>query len=748
MASQVESWLEALTLEEKVQLTVGQDAWHTAAVPRLGIPSMSLHDGPHGLRIPEPHEHLEAHARPATCFPTLSAMGSSWNPDLMERVGQALGEECLAEDVQVLLGPGLNIKRTPLGGRNFEYFSEDPVLSGEMAAAWIRGVQSRGVGASIKHFACNNQEWDRMAINAEVDERTLREIYLAGFERAISASRPWTVMAAYNRVNGAYACENPHLLRDILKGEWGYEGMVVSDWGAVTSKVAALASGLDLEMPGPTAQDDVMAAIQEGRLDTRTLDEAVRRILTVVERGLAGRRPHSTFDVEAHHRLAQEAAEECLVLLKNDGGLLPIRPEAVTSVAVLGPYARTPRYQGGGSSHVNPTRVVSPLEALTEALGPGVTVRFAPGGQEDGRATPAEMATAVEVAAAAEMAVLYVGLPPEAESEGYDRRHLDLPAAQNQLVEAVLAVQPRTVVVVASGAPVTMPWASAVPSILLAGLAGQAVGAAVARVLTGAVNPSGKLAETFPVRLQDTPAFIHYPGEHRTVRYGEGLFVGYRYYDRVDRAPLYPFGFGLSYTTFTYRDITLDRRAMTDRDTLTVTVTVENTGPVRGREVVQLYVRDVASRVTRPNQELKGFRKVELDAGERTTVPFTLHGRDFAYYDISVGAWQVEGGAFEVLVGSSSRDLFLAATVTVEPAVLPPRHFDDLTALRDFLQFPEARKLLHAMLPPWVQWDGETLAPEGPLAEVLDMPVKKLVRFSRGHITEKMVDELVHWMNR
>jgi beta-glucosidase len=748
MTSQVEDWLSALTLEEKALLTVGQDDWHTHAIPRLGIPSITMHDGPHGLRIPEPHGHLgEKGSRPATCFPTASAMGSSWNPALMEEVGRALGDECLAQDVQVLLGPGMNIKRTPLCGRNFEYFSEDPVLAGEMAAAWIRGVQSRGVGASLKHFACNNQEWDRMSINADVDERTLRELYLSGFERAIHAAHPWTVMAAYNRVNGAYACENPHLLRDILKGEWAFEGLVVSDWGGVDSKPRALLAGMDLEMPGPMPPDEVLAAVRDGTLSEDVLNQAVRRVLELVEKALAGRRTGVTVDLDAHHRLAARAAEECIVLLKNDGGLLPIRPEAVRTLAIIGPYAQHPHFQGAGSSHVTPTQVTTPFDALKEGLGAAVHVTYAAGGQPNGEVTTTDLAEAVATAQHAEIAVIFVGLPPGSESEGYDRRHLDLPPGQNALIEAVVAVQPRTVVVLANGAPVTMPWADRVPAIIEGWLAGQAAGLAVARVLLGQVNPSGKLAETFPRRLQDTPAYINYPGEHGTVRYGEGLFVGYRYYDRVGVTPLFPFGHGLSYTTFRYEDLTLSHTTMSDRDTLSVHVRLSNTGTMPGQEVVQLYVRDVASRVARPNQELKAFRKVAIDPGDTVSLEFSLTPRDFAYYDPVIHDWVVEPGAFEILVGPSSREFPLQATVRVE-AHPRRRPYDTLTPLREFLAVPEARLFLHGRMPDWVTWDGESLEPEGPLGMLLDLPVAKLVRFSHGHITQHMVAELIALMNR
>ncbi|HWI66525.1 MAG TPA: glycoside hydrolase family 3 C-terminal domain-containing protein, partial [Symbiobacteriaceae bacterium] len=645
-----------LTLEEKVALTTGGGVFATQAVERAGIPAICLSDGPHGVRKIRPGslDPLEP-AIPATCFPTASALAATWDTELIREVGAAIGQECLALDVQVLLGPGINMKRTPLCGRNFEYFAEDPVLAGEIGTAFVQGVQSKGVGTSLKHFACNNQEYERMTISAEVDERTLREIYLAAFERVVKQAQPWTVMSSYNQLNGTPASENPELLNGILKGEWGYDGLVVSDWGAVTHRDQALAAGLDLEMPaaGELANARVVQQVREGKLPEAVVDQAAAQVVRLVERGLEGRRPDAQFDVDAHHALARRVAAEAMVLLKNEGDILPLDPARLGSLAVIGQFAKEPRMQGEGSAHVNPTRFDTAWDELSSLLGAD-KVQFAAGGDE-----------AVSLATAADVAVIFAGLPDEYESESYDRTHLELPAEQMQLIEAVCRVQPRTVVVLVNGSAVTMDWLGGPAAVLEAWLGGQAAGGAIADVLLGRANPCGRLAETFPVRLADTPAYLTYPGEEGRVRYGEGLFIGYRYYDRVQRQPLFPFGFGLSYTTFAFTDLALSQTQLSDADTLEVTVTVRNTGRRAGKEVVQLYVRDVESEVIRPVKELKAFAKVALEPGEAKQVRLTLTGRDFAYWSAAQHGWVVESGEFELLVGPSSAETPLRGTVTV-----------------------------------------------------------------------------------
>lgn len=517
--------LSQLTLEEKVALCLGSTFWHTAPIPRLGLPEVMVADGPHGLRRqPDGNQASISGSLPATCFPTASALGSSWDPDLVRRVGEAIGAEARAQGVSVVLGPGVNIKRSPLCGRNFEYFAEDPLLTGVLGEAYVEGVQSQGVGACVKHFAANNQETDRLRVSADVDERTLREIYLPHFERIVTRARPWMVMCAYNRVNGVHASQNRWLLTDVLRDEWGFDGVVVSDWGAVHDRVAALAAGLDLEMPPNLGVSDtaLVAAVRDGSLDEAVLDRAVERVLRLIERAPKDVQPAEFDFVAEHHALAREVAAGCAVLLKNNGDLLPLQPSEDDTVAVIGEFARNPRFQGAGSSQVNPTCVDIPLDELRAA---GLRVEFAAGDD------PAE---AVALARRASTVLLFLGLAAGDESEGADREHLDLPAAQTALVEQLAEANPRLVVVLSNGSAVRMtPWDKHVPAILETWLSGQAAGGAVADLLLGASNPSGRLAETLPLRLQDVPSYLNFPGEQGHVRYGEGVFVGYRGYDAV-----------------------------------------------------------------------------------------------------------------------------------------------------------------------------------------------------------------------
>ncbi len=568
MEERINELLGRLTLEEKVALTTGRDYWTTRPVERLGIPSIWLSDGPHGVRKIRSSDDMGlGDAVPATCFPTASCMASSWDRSLIAAIGKAIAAECRALGVQVLLGPGINIKRTPLGGRNFEYFSEDPYLTAELAIAFVNAVQEEGIGTSLKHYACNNQEFERMTISAEVDMRTLHEIYLYAFERVVKEARPWTVMAAYNRINGVPATENSYLLTTVLKNEWGYEGCVISDWTAVNDKEKALLAGLDLEMPGKGGSGDmaVLRLVKEGRIAESVIDEAVRRILRLVLQAEQHQRPAVSFDAAlqaAHHALARRAAAEGAVLLKNEHHLLPLDSNSLSSLAVIGRFAREPRYQGAGSSQVTPSRVDTAYDEIKKLLGNQCELLYAPGYGSGGEVDENLIAEATAAAKQAAVAVVFAGLPPEWEWEGFDRDQLALPAAHNRLIEAVCAVQPHTVVYLANGSPVTMPWLDQAEAVIEGWLGGQAAGGAAADLLFGLVNPSGKLAETLPRRLEDTPAYLNFPGEADSVRYGEGLFVGYRYYDRKKIAPLFPFGFGLSYTSFEYSDLQCDRKGL------------------------------------------------------------------------------------------------------------------------------------------------------------------------------------------
>lgn len=662
-----------LTVAEQAALTSGGDVWHTAPSESAGLPALTLTDGPHGVRLAaDPGNPLLG--QPATCFPPAVAAAATWDPDLLRRMGEALGDECRALDVDVLLGPGVNLKRSPLGGRNFEYFAEDPLLAGVLATAWVQGLQSRGVGASLKHFAVNSQETDRLRVSADVEMRTLREMYLRAFQRVVTQARPWTVMCAYNKVNGVYASQHHWLLTQVLREEWGFDGVVVSDWGAVADRVAAVAAGLDLTMPGPDDAGDraLAAAVEEGRLDPALLARAAGRVRALAEKARA--RPHAGYDAEAHHELAREIAGRAIVLLKNDGGLLPLAADGTGTVAVIGEFARTPRYQGGGSSQITPTRLDDALTEITAAA--EATVVFAPGYLTGGSAaqesaardgeTEAEsdddlLAEAVAVAGASDVALVFVG--SEHETEGADRDGIDLPGAHRRLIEEVARVNRKTVVVLSNGGVLAVsPWDQAVPAIVEGWLLGQAGGSALADVLFGRVNPSGRLAETIPLRLQDHPSYLDFPGEHGHVSYGEGLHVGYRGFDAREQDVAYPFGFGLSYTTFAFRQV---GAAVTEAG-IELRALVSNTGDRDGREVVQVYVGRPGSAVRRAPRELKAFASVEIKAGETTGVTLRIDRDDLAYWDTRVGRWVVEGGSYRCEVGSSSRDVHVVVTVQVK----------------------------------------------------------------------------------
>lgn len=833
--SRIENLLQQMTQEEKISMLAGADLWHSVAVPRLGIPQFRVTDGPNGAR-----GALGSLSPQAVCTPVGIALGATWNPELVEQVGKVLADELKAKGAHILLAPTVNIHRTPIAGRNFECYSEDPFLSGIIAAAYINGIQSQGVGACIKHFVANDQEFERNSMSSDVDERPLREIYLEPFRLAIRAAKPWAVMSAYNRVNGVYACENDHALKEILKSEWGFDGMVMSDWFG-TYDEAVPAGGLDLEMPGPArwmATEVVKKALENGSLTESGLDDKVRRLLRVLEKAgafeNAGLQPEKAEDRPEHRAVMRKAAQEAIVLLKNEG-VLPL--ENVQSIAVIGPNAADAQILGGGSSSVNPHYVISPLAGIRNRAGESVKVETAPGcfikkilpaptpetlrtpegkpglrmsifdgtecagvpvfvmdtttvqhgwwgggipniadqsafsvrleglftpqesglhtlglnsvgwcrlylddglvidhwdnadmGQqkttglelESGRAyklkidyywkgdpnwrslmlghlppQPADpMAAAVELAERSDVAVVVVGLNHEWESEGFDRANMKLPGEQDELVRRVAAANPKTIVVLNAGSALEMPWLGEVPAAMQLWYNGQEQGNALADVLFGDVNPSGKLPTTFPVRLQDNPAYINYPGENGHARYGEGIFVGYRYYDQKELEPLFPFGHGLSYTTFGYSNLKLSAEKLTEAETLTVSVDITNTGAVTGREVVQVYARDVHSKVARPEKELKAFRKVSLKPGETQTVTLTLDREAFWYFDTAQNGWAVEPGLFEILVGSSSRDIRLKAAVEILPPTRPGARLHTGLSVRAVLDDPAGKAVL------------------------------------------------------
>ncbi len=656
-----------MTTRARVSLTSGADFWHTQAPQGTGLPAVMLADGPHGVRKQLTESGYSPESVPATCFPTASALAATWDVELLEEVGVALGTEARTEGVSVLLGPGANIKRSALCGRNFEYFSEDPFLSSRMAAAWIRGVQSTGVGASLKHFAVNNQEFRRYSIDARVDARALREIYLASFEHAVVEARPATVMAAYNRVNGIHCAENHELLTGILRDEWGFDGLVVSDWGAVTQRSACLAAGLDLEMPGYDGRDDdaVLAAVASGELEPAAVERAADAVTRLIERTATARAAEPGYDAAAHHTLARRAAEAGTVLLKNDDAVLPLNPAA--RIAVIGEFARQPRYQGAGSSGTNPHRLDDAWTDLSERVDLD-RLTFAPGYHRgSGRTDAALLDEARAVARDADLAVVFAGLPDSYETEGVDRANLALPDGHDALIAAVAQVCPQVVVVLAGGAPVTMPWHDDVAAIIECYLGGQAAGSAISRVLTGDAEPGGRLAETFPLRTADNPVHV-WPAGPAVVEYRESVYVGYRYYDTAGLDVRYPFGHGMSYTTFAWSELEIAEVENDDaaEQRFDVSVRVTNTGDRPGSEVVQVYVRDVESTVFRPEQELAGFTKVFLMAGESRRVTVQVDRRAFAFWDTTIDDWSIESGDFEIRVGASSRDIRLSATVLLE----------------------------------------------------------------------------------
>ena len=752
----IKALVSQMTLEEKCGLLSGLDFWHTKPVERLGVPAVMVCDGPHGLRKQEEGgDHLGMNdSIKAVCMPAACATAASFDRELIRRSGEAIGASAQHEGISVVLGPAVNIKRSPLCGRNFEYFSEDPYLTGQMASAFIQGVQSKHVGTSIKHFAANNQEHRRMSSSSNAAERTLREIYFPGFEIPVKEAQPWTVMCSYNRINGVYASQDPWLLTQVLRDEWGFEGYVVSDWGAVSDRVKGVAAGLDLEMPASGGFNDrkVMQAVLEGRLEEAVVDRAVERILTINYKFLENAAPETPWDKEADHALAAEIAGECMVLLKNNG-VLPLNK--ADSIAFIGEFAEKPRFQGGGSSHINCFKTTSALEAAQ-----GLNVSYARGYMvKEDTTTPELIAEAVEKAKNAKVAVIFAGLPDDYESEGYDRTFMFLPPCQNELIEAVTAVNPNTVVVLYNGSPVEMPWVDKVSAIVEGYLGGQAVGIATVNVLFGDVNPCGKLPESFPRKLSDNPSYLFYGGEGNEADYREGIFVGYRYYDKKEMEVLFPFGHGLSYTTFAFDNLRLSAEEIKDTDILTATVTVKNTGSRPGKTVVQLYAgRNEAGSVIRPVRELKGFEKIFLNPGEEKDVSFTLDKRSFAYWNEQLHDWHVETGWYSVEIGHSSRDIALCDSVYIESTVRLPRNYTADTILMDLMADPEAMQVLspyladiqRAMTPgseDKSEAAAEAITEAMNMAMMNYMPLRGALSFGGGMFTEEMLEAVLQQLN-
>jgi beta-glucosidase len=694
--------ISKMTLEEKASLTSGKDFWQSMDIKRLGINSMFLSDGPHGIRKQEKAaDHLGLNASlPATCFPTAATIANSWNEELSKITGEFLGEEAVLQKVNVLLGPGINMKRNPLCGRNFEYFSEDPYLAGKMAASYIKGIQSKGISACVKHFAVNNQEERRMVIDTIVDERTLREIYLTAFEIAVKEGGTKTVMSSYNMLNGTYTNENLHLMRDILRQEWGYEGVVVTDWGGSNDRVAGLLAGNELEMPTTAGETnvDIIKAVNSGKIKEEVLDECVDRLLELAfstEEAL--KEPVKEFNEDKHHKMAQTVAEESIVLLKNEGNILPLKPEC--KVAIIGDFAEKPRYQGAGSSIVNPTKLEDTLDCIKDTN--IISVGYTQGFQRYGKKSVIDIKAACHLAEKAEVVLLYIGLDEATEAEGLDRQDMKIPQNQIDLLEAIYKVNSNIVAVLSCGSSVEMPWINKVKGLVHGYLSGQAAAKAVIRVICGEVNPSGKLAETYPMRYEDVPSCSNFPGKEVSVEYREGLYIGYRYYDTADIKVLFPFGYGLSYTTFQYSALKVEE----DK----VTFSLKNTGHVAGAEVAQLYIGKYSDKIFRPKKELKGFKKVFLRPGETQSVTISFDDKSFRYYNIVTDSWEEEVGAYEIMIGASIADVKLSGRIMREGTTASepydknalPSYFSGKVASVDVKEF----ETLLGRKVPWAKWD-------------------------------------------
>ena len=738
-----------MTLEEKAGMCSGLDFWHLKEVEHLGIPKVMVSDGPHGLRKQdEKGDHLGINdSIKAVCFPPAVLSACSFDRGLMEEMGKAIGREAQANDVSVVLGPAVNIKRSPLCGRNFEYYSEDPYLAGEIAAAFVKGVQSQHAGTSIKHFAANNQEYRRMSSSSEVDERTLREIYFPAFETAVKKAQPCTFMCSYNQINGTFASENKWLLTDVLRGEWGFKGYVMSDWGAVNDRVKGLEAGLELEMPASGGDNDAMIvkAVKDGALEEKILDQAVERILRIIFEYADHRKPQE-FTMEKDHEEAQHIAEESMVLLKNENHILPLKTSE--KAAFIGGFARNPRFQGGGSSHINCFKTTNVLDSVPC----DAQVVYAEGFPADRDFYDKALADeAVKAAAEADKAVIFAGLPESFESEGYDRSHMRLPECQNRLITEILKVQPNTVIVLHNGSPVEMPWLGEIKGLLETYLGGQAGGAAAANILYGKINPSGKLAETMPLKLSDNPSYLNFGGGEK-VEYREGIFVGYRYYDTKEMDVAFPFGYGLSYTTFAYSNLKLSMENPTEKDTVMVSADVTNTGKSAGKEVVQLYIRDLTGSAIRPEKELKGFEKVFLEPGETKTVTMELNKRSFAWYNTELHDWFAASGDYEILVGASSRDIRLTETLHLNSSQRLPMHVHMNTTLGDLLRNPETAEAAKKLIQKYLSGEAgseaasEAVSEEMTMAMTDSMPLRALMGFAG--VSRKELDSVIEKLNK
>lgn len=744
MSRDIKKIISQMTLEEKASLCSGASFWDTKPVERLGIPSVMVSDGPHGLR----KMNKDGTTLSTVCFPAACATASSFDTDLIEEMGSALGQQCRANNVSILLGPAMNIKRSPLCGRNFEYYSEDPYLSGKIASAEIKGIQKWNVGTSVKHFAANNQEYFRMSVSSQLNERTFREIYLSGFEIAVKESQPKTMMCSYNKINGTYSAENKKLLTDILRDEWGFKGYVMTDWGAVADRAKGIEAGLDLEMPASGGVNDakIVEAVKAGRLDEKLVDKAVENMLNVLFDYVDNPHDDAVFDNERDHKKAVQIESECAVLLENNG-ILPLKKDA--KVLYVGEYAKSPRYQGGGSSHINSCKVTSAFDTATEK---GRSVSYAKGfpGDRD-LYDESEARAAVEKAKSADVVVVFAGLPDIIESEGFDRKNMNLPECQNRLIEEILKVNKNVVVVLHNGAPVLLPWRKDVGAVLEMYLGGQGVGEATDMLLYGDANPCGHLPETFPLRDEDTPCYLTYGGDGITTEYSEGVFVGYRYYEKKNMDVAYAFGHGLSYTTFEITGMKLSSAELKEGGKITAAVDVKNTGKVAGKEVVQFYVADRTKTYGRPIKELKGFKKIYLEPGETKSVSVELDSRSLSYYETKINGWYAKSGEYEILAGNSSDNIQTSAKLNYTASRYLPMTIENDTTFSALLNDPRTAPVFKAYLAEHDKGSDDTVVGDMGAAakEMADamfqgFPLKSLFSFGMGtrEDAEKLIANL------
>ena len=736
MDNKIKELLSKLTLEEKAGLCSGKDFWRTKPVERLGIPSVMVSDGPSGLRTQAENGANENDSRIAVSFPSGCATASSFDRDLLRQLGEILGEEANNYGVSTVLGPAINIKRSPLCGRNFEYLSEDPYVAGELGAAYVNGVQSKNAGTSVKHFAANNQETRRYSVSEEIDERTLREIYLAGFETCVKKAAPTTIMCSYNEINGELSSQNKWLLKDVLRDEWGYKGMVVSDWGAVYDRVKGIKADLSLEMPysGGQTDNDIVEAVKSGALTMEELDEAVSHVLEMVL-NYTEHKQSGVFDMDKDHAESGRIAQESCVLLKNDNAALPLNcpPEKVLFV---GDFAEEPRYGGGGSSKIRCYKMTSAVDAAREA---GLPVKFIRDYGEE----------ALDAARTAEAVVVFAGLPESYETEGADRTSLDMPQLQNDFIDKLTAINKRVIVVLHNGSPIAMPWVNKVQAILECYLGGENIGTAQINLLFGKANPCGKLAESFPLRIEDTPCYLTFPGNGRTSIYSEGVFVGYRWYDSRKMPVLFPFGHGLSYTSFEYSDLKVSKTAFKDTEGVEVSIKIKNTGSVEGKEIVQLYVSDKTGVEIRPEKELKGFEKVNLKPGEAKTLTFKLDRRSFAFWNVDINNWYAPSGKYIISVGASSRDIRATTEVDVTSSIkkaftiTPQSTIGDMLSNREMAEIirPEFEKNCETVIG---NISDEDFAKKFPFTKeaMVEMIKSNPFRLSRGQNGKTMEDIL------